>query len=178
MSTVATGHAQTLPAIAAPRPVEHEAGQSPLCDSDLIDGTFTFGSLPAGEQTVSLHFQNKSNAACRLHGQAGPSFAVDTHSMNVASCWLCDQDNTPSPDPERLSGNQIPLAPGERATLDLHWASSGESCQWADWVDFLFLVGEGDLLSLQSIRVAHAHLLGGEERRLSGGGEFANHWRS
>jgi hypothetical protein len=136
--TVATGHVQTLPAIEAPRAVEHEAGQSPLCDPDLIDGTFTFATLPAGEQTVSLHFQNKSNAACRLHGEAGPSFAVDMHSMNVATCWLCDQDNTPSPAPERQSGNQILLAPGERATLALHWASSGESCQWADWVDFYF----------------------------------------
>jgi hypothetical protein len=120
----------------APQAVEHEAGQSPLCDPDLIDGTFTFASLPAGEQTVSLHFQNKSNAACRLHGQAGPSFAVDGHSMHVASCWLCDQNNTPSPATERQLGNQILLAPGEGATLDLHWASTGESCQWADWVDF------------------------------------------
>lgn len=137
-STVSTGDAQNSPAMEAPQSVEHEVGQSPLCDPDSIDGTFTFANWPAGEQTVSLHFQNKSNVACRLHGQAGPSFAVDGHSMHVASCWLCDQSNTPSPAPERQSGSQILLAPGERATLDLHWASSGESCQWADWVDFFF----------------------------------------
>ena len=27
---------------------------------------------------------------------------------------------------------------GERATLDLQWASVGKSCQWADWVNFQF----------------------------------------
>jgi TPR repeat protein len=118
--------------------VDHEDEKIPLCDPDSIDGTFTFADQPAG-QTVSLHFQNKSNAACRLHGQAGPSFAVDGHSMNVASCWLCDEKGTPSPAPERQSGNQILLAPGERAVLDLHWSSTGESCQWADWVDFVFV---------------------------------------
>jgi hypothetical protein len=137
MSTAATGHAQTLPAIEAAQAMRSEAGQSPLCDPELIDGTFTFANLPAGEQTVSLHFQNKSNAACRLHGWAGPSFAVDGHSMIVASCWLCDQNGIASPAPERQPGNQILLAPGERATLDLHWASTGEFCQWADWVGFI-----------------------------------------
>jgi hypothetical protein len=136
VSTVATGHAQTLPAIEAPQTMQHEAGQSPLCDPDSIDGTFTFADQPAGEQTVSLHFQNKGNAACRLHGEAGPSFAVDGHSMGVASCWLCDQNGTPPPAPERMSGNQIVLAQGERARLDLRWASTGESCQYADWVNF------------------------------------------
>ena len=109
---------------------------TPLCDPDLIDGTFTFASLPSREQTVSLHFQNKSNAACRLQGQAGPSFGVDGHSMHVANCWLCDPKNTPSHAPEQQPGNQILLAPGERAALDLHWASTGESCQWADDVVF------------------------------------------
>jgi len=136
VSTLATGHAQTLPATEAPQAVEHEAAQPPLCDPDLIDATFTFASLPAGEQTVSLHFQNKSNAACLLHGRVASSFAVDGHSMHVAICWLCDQNNTPSPAPNQQPGNQILLAPGERATVDLHWASTGDSCQWADWVDF------------------------------------------
>jgi hypothetical protein len=136
VSAAATVHGQTLPATEAQQAVEHEAGESPLCDPDLIDGTFTFANQPAGEQTVSLHLQNKSNTACRLHGEPGPSFAVDSHSMGVASCWLCDQNNTPPPAAERESGNQILLAPGERAKLELHWASTGESCQWADWVDF------------------------------------------
>jgi hypothetical protein len=116
-----------------------EAG--PLCDPDLIDATFTFASLPAGEQTVSLHFQNKSNAACRLHGRVGlsfvpvPSFELDGRDR---SCWLCDRNDTPSPRPEQQPGNQILLAPGERATLDLHWASTGESCQWSGFVHFSF----------------------------------------
>jgi hypothetical protein len=138
-STVATGHAQALPAMEISQAAEYQAGQPPLCDPDLIDGTFTFASLPAGEQTVSLHFQNKSDAACRLRGEAAPSFAVDGHSMWVESCWLCGKYDTPSRDPEHQPGNQILLAPGERAVLDLHWSSMGESCQWADWVDFVFV---------------------------------------
>jgi hypothetical protein len=56
--------------------------------------------------------------------------------MTIARCWLCELNYTPSLLTERQPGNQILLAPGERATLDLQWASTGESCQWADWVDF------------------------------------------
>jgi hypothetical protein len=125
-----------LPAMEASQALEHGAGEAPLCDPELIDGTFTFASLPAGEQTVSLYFQNKSNAACRLQGQAGASFAVDGHSMNVANCWRCDQNNVPLPLTERQLGNQILLGAAERAAVDLHWASTGESCQWADSVNF------------------------------------------
>jgi len=135
VSRLATGHAQILPANGALQTEAHQAAR-PLCDPDSIEGTFTFASLPAGEQTVSLHFQNKSNAACRLYGEAAPSFAVDGHSMNVARCWLCDQGNSASPAPERKSGNQILLEPDGRAALDLNWESTGESCQWADWVNF------------------------------------------
>lgn len=124
------------PGMEATQAVEHEAEESPLCDPDQIDGTFTFASLPAGKQTIWLHFQNKGNAACRLQGQAGASFAVDGHSMTVARCWLCELNYTPSLLTERQDGNQILLAPGERATLDLQWASTGEPCQWADWIDF------------------------------------------
>ena len=124
------------PVMEATQVLEHEAEESPLCDPDQIDGTFTFASLPAGKQTISLHFQNKGNAACRLQGQAGASFAVDGHSLTVARCWLCDLNYTPSLVTERQPGNQILLAPGERATLDLQWTSTGEPCQWADWVDF------------------------------------------
>jgi hypothetical protein len=124
-STVATGRTLPSAAVETLQGVEQYPGQYPVCDADAIDTTFTFASLPAGQQTVSLHFQNKSNAACRLQGWLGPSFAVDSHSMNVETCWLCDENNAPSPAPERHSGNQILLAPGERATLDLHWASTG-----------------------------------------------------
>src|ERR1700680_462752 len=138
VSTVATCHAQTLAAMHAPQGVAHEAGQAPLCDPDLIDGTFTFSNLPAGEQTVSLHFQNKGGAACRLHGESGPTFAADMHGVSVEMCWLCDQTNTVSYAPERQAGNEILLAPGGRAALDVHWTSSGESCPWADWVTFYF----------------------------------------
>lgn len=124
---------------AAPAETAQDALEAkPLCDPAWIDGTVTFGSLPVGEQTVSLHFQNKSNTTCRLHGQAGPSFGVDGHSMYVANCWLCDQNNIPSRFVD-APGSQIILAPGERATLDLHWASTGASCQWADDVDFFFM---------------------------------------
>jgi hypothetical protein len=102
----------------------------------MIDTTFTFANLPAGQQTVSLHFRNAGNKACRLQGQVGPSFAVDGHSMNVAICWICNQDDKALPIPERQAGDQFLLAPGGRATVDLHWESVGSSCQWADWVDF------------------------------------------
>jgi len=115
--------------------LQHKMAEAPLCDPDLIDGTFAFANLPAGEQTISLHFENKSHAACRLHGPVGPSFAVDGPSMHVALCWLCDQNDVPSLVWEAL-GNQILLAPDERAVLDLNWASTGESCQWADWASF------------------------------------------
>jgi hypothetical protein len=137
LSSLATVRAQTLPISQTQRTVKHQdGGQSPLCDPDLIDASFTFASLPAGEQTVSLHFQNKSSAACRLHGQPSPTFAVDGHSMFVDSCWLCDQHHYPSMAPEQNPRNEILLAPGERATLDLLWASTGAGCQWADWVTF------------------------------------------
>ena len=125
---------QTAPTEAAQNVLEAK----PLCDPDLIDGAFTFSNLPAGQQTISLHFQNKGNVACRLKGQAGPSFGVDGHSMNVASCWLCDQNSILPPVLERRPENQILLAPGERAVVDLYWASTGVSCQWADDVDFFF----------------------------------------
>jgi len=124
------------PSMEAAQVLEHGTQETPLCDPDQIDATFTFASLPAGKQTISLHFQNKSNAACRLQGQAGASFAVDGHSMTIARCWLCDLNYTPSLLTERQPGNQILLAPGERATLDMQWASTGEPCQWADGVDF------------------------------------------
>jgi hypothetical protein len=108
---------------------QHESGPSPLCDPSLICSTFTFANLPAGEQTVSLHFQNKGDAACRLRGRAGPSFAVDGHSMHVQSCWLCDENDVPPRASERESGDQILLTPDDWATLDLHWASTGNTCQ-------------------------------------------------
>ena len=114
-TVVALGNAQTSPPAESPPALEREVGPFPLCDPDSVDATFTFGNRPAGEQTVSLHFQNKSNAACRLHGQAGHSFAVDGHSMHVPNCWLCDPNNIPSPAPEGQSGNQVLLAPGERS---------------------------------------------------------------
>jgi len=125
-----------LPAMEAAQALEHQAEESPLCDPDQIDGTFTFASLPPGKQTISLHFRNKGNVACRLQGQAGASFSVDGHSMTIARCWLCELNYTPSLLTERQPGNQILLAPGERATLDMQWASTGEPCQWADGVDF------------------------------------------
>ena len=113
-----------------------DAVQAPLCNPDMIDETFTFANLPAGEETVSLHFANMSNAACRLEGRAAPSFAVDSHSMYVDICWLCREDGTGSPNPQREPADQILLAPGKWATLDEHWATTGESCQWADWINF------------------------------------------
>ena len=135
-STAVIGTAQTVASVVRQQVAETDEGQFLVCDPGLIDGTFTFADQPAGEQTVSLHFQNTSKTACRLHGSAGSSFAVDGHNMPVESCWLCGSDGKPAPMPDRQPGNQILLAPGEWATLDLQWASVGLSCQWADWVDF------------------------------------------
>ncbi len=115
-----------------------QKADTPLCNPGSVDGTFTFADQPAGEQTVSLHFQNKSKNACRLSGPVGSSFAVDGHSMSVESCWLCDSSGKPSGRPDQQPGNQIQLESGARATIDLQWTSIGNSCQWADWVDFQF----------------------------------------
>ena len=132
------GHAQVSPAMGTTPAMTQKPNQSPLCDPGVIDGTFTFRDQPTGEQTVSLHFQNKSKNACRLSRAVGSSFAVDGHSMFVESCWLCDAAGKPSRDPDRQLGNEIQLESGGRAEIDLQWASVGESCQWADWVDFQF----------------------------------------
>lgn len=145
MIMAAAADGQTLPVKQAPQApqtpqaaqaIEHGVEQSPLCDPDSTDVTFTFSNLPAGQQTISLHFQNKSNTACRLNGEVRSSFAVDGHGAEVTECWLCDQNNPRSHSPEGQPGNQILLAPGERATLDMRWTSTGESCQWADWAAF------------------------------------------
>ena len=106
------------------------------CDPNLIDTTFTFANLPVGEQTVSLHFENKGPTPCRLEGRVAPSFSVDSNSMYVDICWLCRDDGTGSAAPQREEANQIILAPGEWATVDEYWSSTGGSCQWADWVNF------------------------------------------
>jgi hypothetical protein len=132
---VVAGNAQNL-APGTQQTVATDAVQ-PLCNPDFIDGTFTFASLPVGEQTVSLHLRNTTNTACRLYGQAGASFAVDGHSMAIENCWICDRNDKPLPYPERQSGDQFLIEPGEPVTVDLHWASTGASCQWADWVDFV-----------------------------------------
>jgi len=121
---------------ATPQTTQQTETAAPLCDPNVIDGRFLFADQPAGEQTVSLIFQNKSASACRLHGEPGPSFGVDGHSVRVESCWLCGKDGKPAPAPERVPENEIVVKPGERAAVDLHWESSGASCQWADDVDF------------------------------------------
>lgn len=131
LGTVQASSAETAPE--APQTLENKPS---LCNPDLTDITFSFASLPPGEQTVSLHLQNKSNAACRLYGPVAVSFAADGHSMNVPICWLCEQMNNPLPFAKPRSENEILLAPGDRARVDLHWASTGESCQWADWSNF------------------------------------------
>jgi hypothetical protein len=137
VSVIVTGNAQTLTSAGMRQTVAADAAQLPSCNPDLIDGTFTFANLPVGEQTVSLHLRNTTNTACRLQGQVGASFAVDGHSMAIGNCWICDQNDKPLPFPERQSGDQFLIAPGELVTVDLHWASVGASCQWADWVDFV-----------------------------------------
>ena len=137
MSIGVTTHAQVSPVEGTTQAMEQKA-DTPLCNPGSVDGTFTFADQPAGEQTVSLHFQNKSKNACRLSGPVGSSFAVDGHSMSVESCWLCDSSGKPSGRPDQQPGNQIQLESGARATIDLQWTSIGNSCQWADWVDFQF----------------------------------------
>jgi hypothetical protein len=138
MSIGQMGHAQGLPGMGTTPAMEQMPGQVPLCDPGLVDGTFTFSNQPVGEQSVSLHFQNKSKSACLLRGPVGSSFAVDGHSMFVESCWLCDATSKPSSRPDQQPGNQIQLDPAARAAIDLQWTSIGNSCQWADWVDFQF----------------------------------------
>jgi hypothetical protein len=137
MSIGPIGHAQVSPTKGTAPAMEQKA-EPPLCDPGFVDGTFTFADQPAGEQTVSLHFENKSKDACRLSGPVGSSFAVDGHSMSVESCWLCDASGKPSSFPNRQLGNQIQLESGGRVAIDMQWASVGKSCQWADWVDFQF----------------------------------------
>ncbi len=137
LSATATGNAQNTPSVAAPPPESVATQPPPLCNPASLDATFTFANIPAGEQTVSLHFQNQGSTACRIEGQAGASFAVDGHSMAIENCWLCDQHDRPLPYPERQTIDQALLAPGERAAVDLHWATTGSSCQWADWADFV-----------------------------------------
>lgn len=135
---IITGHAQILPMTGTQQDRTPEVERSRLCDPASIDGTITFTNQPFGEQTVSLHFLNNGNSSCRLVGEAGHSFAVDGHTLssNPAICWLCDQTDIPSPTPGLEPGNEILLAPGGRARLDMHWSMVGESCQWADWVSF------------------------------------------
>lgn len=113
---------------------EHE----PLCDSNAIDPTFTFHDQPAGEQTVSLHFQNKGSTACRLKDPPNPSFAVDGHSMTVPFCPFCGPDGKSATMWNRRPENEVVLAPGATTTIDINWATTGESCQWADWAAIFF----------------------------------------
>ena len=94
VSSFATVRAQTLPIAQAPQSVEHQGGQPPLCDPELIDTTFTFASLPAGEQTVSSHFQNKSSTACDFilrttgadQGSSGRHRRRSTRASNGTRC--------------------------------------------------------------------------------------------
>jgi Protein of unknown function (DUF4232) len=94
----------------------------PLCNSGVIDATFGFRDQPAGEQTVSLYFLNKSNIACRL---------------TDPSCPFCGPDGRPTWN--RHPENGIVLAPGARAAIDINWNSTGESCKWKDWTNFSFV---------------------------------------
>jgi len=127
--------AQALRVEQAPQSAEHRGAPSPVCDPDSIDTTFTFANLPGSEQTITLHFRNKSDAACRIYGPAGVSFASGVDSMSVNNCWLCDQNHRSSLAPDRQPGNEFILAPDERAAVDLEWASAGRSCEWADWAN-------------------------------------------
>jgi hypothetical protein len=71
--TVVAGNAQNLTPAGTQQTVAADVVQ-PLSNPDFIDGTFTFASLPVGEQTVSLHLRNMTTTACRLQGQVGASF--------------------------------------------------------------------------------------------------------
>ena len=135
VSLIVTGNAQTLASAGTRQTIAVDAVQ-PLCNHDLIDGTFTFASLPVGEQTVSLHLRNTTNSACLLHG-LWADFVVDGHGLGIKNCGICDQNDKPLPFPERRSRDEFLIAPGELVTADLHWASVGASCQWADWADFV-----------------------------------------
>jgi hypothetical protein len=99
---------------------------APLCDPAVIDTIYSFLDQPAGQQTISLHFLNTGSVTCRLKELPGPSFAVDGHSMHVKEI----RDQKPE--------YQVTLAPGATAAIDIHWGSTGDSCQFADWVSFFF----------------------------------------
>lgn len=58
--------------------------------------------------------------------------------MSVDICPFCGQDGKPLYMWQVQPGNQIILAPGQTAAIDLNWASKGESCQWADWTNISF----------------------------------------
>jgi hypothetical protein len=140
---VVSGYAQTTLIKQGSPMSTATSGQVPLCDSDAIDSTFTFRDQPRGGQTVSLYFRNEGNTMCRLKDPPNPSFSVDAHSMTVPSCPFCDLDGKPAPLRDRQPKNEVVLAPGASAAIDMNWASTGESCQWADWADIFFNWTEG-----------------------------------
>jgi hypothetical protein len=123
-------HAQDQPSPAIEQQAKDDVLGYPQCAPRSIDVTFTFADQPAGAQTISLHLQNTGSSACRLDGSVVPSFAVDSHSMWVESCWYCRKsDSAPKPSGQ----DHFVLAPNDRAVVDLRWASTGKSCQWSDW---------------------------------------------
>jgi hypothetical protein len=62
--------------------------------------------------------------------------AVDAHGRPADP--FCSPEGKPMPIWNRRPENQVVLAPGATAAIDVNWASIGESCQWADWVDIHF----------------------------------------
>jgi hypothetical protein len=116
---------------------------TPLCVSAAVDATFAFHDQPAGEQTVSLYFVNNGDIACRLKDPPNPSFAVDGHSMNVPFCPFCGPDGKSVPMWNRRPENEVVLAPGASAAIDINWAVTGDSCQWADWASIFFNWSDG-----------------------------------
>ena len=115
----------------------------PLCESNAIDSSFTFRDQPPGKQSVSLYFLNNGNTTCRLKDPPNPSFSVDGHSMTVPSCPFCGPDGNPDPTWNRRPENEVVLAPGATAAIEMNWASTGDSCQWADWAAIHFRWTEG-----------------------------------
>lgn len=63
--------------------------------------------------------------------------------MYVESCPFCGADGKSALTWDGPPANQVALAPGDMAAIDMNWDSSGGSCQWADWAGINFNWTEG-----------------------------------
>lgn len=120
---VSTSHGQT----------PSSANTVPLCKPADIDATFSFGDVPAGQQTIGIHLHNATSQSCRFQGEVAPSFAVDGHGAIIETCWLCTPDGHPDAEAIRRN-NDFVLSGDGNAQVTYQWSSVGDTCQKVDWV--------------------------------------------